>query len=129
MNNKCQNCGNCCLDTEMMVSRKDINLILKKYPQDLREEDFIIECKGFFQLKNINGHCIFLDISTKTCKIYINRPQGCRFYPLTYNEDKKSCVFDEDCPRNHLFYQSKDEFEKTCKKIKRFVRKDLNLDL
>jgi len=128
--NPCKNdCGICCIDTEMMVSKKDINLILKSYSPNLRKEDFVLESNGFFQLRNVNGYCIFLDISTKTCKIYNNRPQGCRFYPLTYDKDKKTCVFDEDCPRIHLFYQSNNEFEKTCKQIKKFVREHLNIDL
>ena len=129
MNEKCKDCGKCCVDTEMMVSKRDINLILRKNSLALREEDFIVESNGYFQLRNINGHCIFLDISTKTCNIYINRPQGCRFYPLIYDKDKETCVFDEDCPRTHLFYNSNDEFEKTCKQIKKFVREDLNIDL
>ena len=129
MTKKCKDCGKCCLDTEMILSKRDINLILRKYPHDLREEDFVLESNGFLQLRNINGHCIFLDISTKMCKIYINRPQGCRFYPLIYDKDKRICVFDEDCSRTHLFYQSGDEFEKICKQIKKFVREDLNIDL
>ncbi len=128
MKEKCKNCGKCCFDTEMMLTKTDINLILRSYPQDLREEDFVLESNGFFQLRNVNGHCIFLDISTKTCKIYTNRPQGCRFYPLTYDKDKKKCVFDEDCPRTHLFYRSGDDFKKTCKQLKKFVRKYLNID-
>ena len=129
MKNKCQDCGKCCLDTEMMVSKKDISLILKSYSPNLRKEDFVREINDDFLLKNINGHCIFLDISTNMCKIYNNRPQGCRFYPLTYDKDKKTCVFDEDCPRIHLFYQSNNEFEQTCKQIKKFVREHLNIDL
>ena len=40
-----------------------------------------------------------------------------------------TCVFDEDCPRIHLFYQSNNEFEQTCKQIKKFVREHLNIDL
>ena len=128
MKEKCKDCGICCIDTEMMVSKKDINLILKSYAPNLRKEDFVRKINDYFQLKNINGHCVFFDISTKTCKIYTKRPQGCRFYPLTYDKDKKTCVFDEDCPRTHLFYRSGDEFEKTCKQIKKFVRKYLNID-
>lgn len=129
MTEKCKDCGKCCLDIEMILSKKDITLILQSYSQDLRKEDFVCESIGFFQLRNINGHCIFFDLSTKMCKIYPNRPQGCRFYPLIYNKDKKICVFDKDCPRTHLFYQSDDEFEKICKQIKMFVKEDLNLDL
>ncbi len=129
MTEKCKDCGKCCLNTEMMLSKKEIILLLKNYPQDLQEEDFVLKNNEYFQLKNVNGHCVFFDISTKKCKIYSNRPQGCRFYPLTYDKDKKTCVFDEDCPRTHLFYQSHDEFEKTCEQIQKFLREYLDIKL
>jgi Fe-S-cluster containining protein len=130
MKNKCENCGGlCCLDTQMLLSKDDVNLILKNYPDKLKKEDFIFEINRYFQLKNINGHCVFFDSYTEMCKIYKYRPQGCRFYPLIYDKDKETCIFDEDCPRNHLFYNSSTIFEKTCKKIKEFVRNQLNIDL
>ena len=129
MKNKCKDCGKCCLDTEMMLSKRDINQILQYYSQDFQKDDFAIKIDGNMQLKNINGHCIFFDISTKMCKIYPNRPQGCRFYPLIYDKDKKACVFDEDCPRTRLFYQSSNEFEKTCKQVQKFLREYLDIEL
>jgi Fe-S-cluster containining protein len=130
MKNKCENCGGlCCLDTQMLLSKDDVNLILKNYPDKLKKEDFIFEINRYFQLKNINGHCVFFDSYTEMCKIYKYRPQGCRFYPLIYDKDKETCIFDEDCPRNHLFYKSKDEFETICKKIKEFIRTQLSIEL
>lgn len=122
MMEKCKDCGKCCLNTEMILSNSDINLILNNYSHGLREEDFVMKNQDFSQLKNIDGHCVFFDPITKTCKIYTYRPQGCRFYPLIYDEDKKICVYDDDCPRTYLFHQSDSEFEKTCKQIKKFVR-------
>ena len=63
------------------------------------------------------GYCVLFDSKTKLCKVYENRPQGCRFYPLTFNLDTKLCVLDEDCPRPELFYPSSKSRINTCKKI------------
>ena len=58
MNNKCKTCGNCCLNTDMLLSEHDINRILKL--TDLKPENFLFQNKsGFSQLKNINSHCFF----------------------------------------------------------------------
>ncbi|MFW9969203.1 MAG: hypothetical protein ACFFDF_03320 [Candidatus Odinarchaeota archaeon] len=32
MKNVCENCGECCLETEMILSQQDIDLIVKKHP-------------------------------------------------------------------------------------------------
>ena len=86
MNNKCKDCGKCCLETEMILSQRDIKLILSNFPNPIREEDFTL--KNFedqYQLKNKKGHCVFLEPTQKFCKIYEYRPQGCRFYPLIFD--------------------------------------------
>jgi len=114
----------------MILSEQDINLITKKSSSNLKKEDFVFRSKsGYFQLKNINGHCIFFDFATKLCKIYDLRPKGCRFYPLIYNFEKKSCIFDNECPRPHLFYQEIQEFKDTCQKIKQFLKEQLDLEI
>lgn len=131
MENKCRDCGICCLNTDMILSEQDISLILKSCASnDLRREDFIFRNKrGHFQLKGIENHCVFFDTITKTCKIYYARPQGCRFYPLIYDYDKKKCVFDKDCPRTHFFYQNNDKLERSCKKIKKFIKEQLFINI
>ena len=118
MKKKCKDCGICCLETDMLVSELDIELILNSNSlENLRKEDFSFKNKeGYIQLKNIKEHCYFLDIALKSCIIYENRPQGCRFYPLIYDREKKSCILDSDCPRRHLFYQNSQEFRDSCKK-------------
>ena len=130
MKNKCENCGECCLNTEMILSKKDVDIIMKNSTKNLQKEDFVFKNKdGFFQLKNINGHCIFLDILTKQCNVYEHRPQGCRFYPLIFDFQEKNCIFDNDCPRPHLFYQDKTEFKNICKALMRFLKQELGLKL
>jgi Fe-S-cluster containining protein len=126
MKNKCVDCGNCCRETEMILSTRDVARIKNNDPKNLREIDFVKKIEDrLFQLKNIDGHCVFFDPTTKLCKIYEVRPQGCRFYPLIYDSDKRLCVLDKECPRPELFYPNKNSRVKTCKKIVRFLEKQV----
>lgn len=128
MKNKCENCGDCCKQTEMILSEKDIIFILNIGSMNLRREDFIQKNKdGVYQLKNDKGYCVFFKTHIKLCKIYKFRPQGCRFYPLIYDLDYKKCIFDKDCPRTDLFYISKEELKDTCKRIKNFLKEHLKI--
>lgn len=128
MKNKCQNCGECCLRTEMILSKNDIIKIINNTDQNLQKKDFVFNNKdGFSQLKNIKDHCIFLDSHSDQCKIYEHRPQGCRFYPLIFDFHLKNCIFDNDCPRLHLFYQNKTELKNTCVNLSRFLKQELGL--
>ena len=126
MKNKCIACGNCCRETEMILSKKDIENIINSPQNTLKEVDFVENSiEGFFQLRNVNGCCFFFDSATNLCKIYDVRPQGCRFYPLIYDSDKNSCVFDRDCPRTELFYPNQKSVRKTCAKIIWFLEKQV----
>ena len=129
MNEKCNECGICCYNTEMILSESDIKLILtKSYIPNLKESDFITKNNGtFYKLKNINNYCYFFEITSKKCKIYDIRPQGCRFYPMIYDQDKEKCILDNDCERKELFYQDSIKFTNTCLKLKEFLKKDLLL--
>ena len=131
MKNKCKECGVCCLDTNMILSLQDISLIQRIYvSNNLRREDFVFGNKnGLFHLKNIKNRCVFFDIISKTCRIYSFRPKGCTFYLLIYDFDKEKCVFDEDCPRVHLFYQNNKKYERVCKEIKKFLKDQLSINL
>ena len=130
MRSRCENCGKCCLETEMIVSRQDIELIKTSYPNNLRKQDFVFKNNNDqFQLKNIEGHCVFLDNSSKNCNIYRYRPQGCKFYPLIYDINEEKCKLDEDCPRTSLFYKNKQEFKIACQNLKIFIIKQLNMKI
>jgi len=126
MKTNCEDCGNCCRETEMILSARDIARIMKNGRKNLLPNYFVQKTDdGLFQLKNANGHCIFFDSKTKECEIYENRPQGCRFYPLTFNLDTKLCVLDEDCPRPELFYPSSKSRINTCKNIIKFLEEQI----
>jgi Fe-S-cluster containining protein len=87
------NCSQCCLDTEMPLTYKDITRIEEV---GIERTFFVIEENGWLQLRNSGGKCIFL--KKGLCSIYKQRPQGCRLYPLIYDEETTSAVLDDDCP-------------------------------
>jgi len=130
MRNKCENCGKCCLETEMILSQQDIELIKNSYPNNLRKQDFVFKNKNDqFQLKNIEEHCVFFDLTSKNCNIYKFRPQGCRFYPLMFDINEEKCKLDEDCPRTNLFYKNKQDLKIDCQNLKIFLKKQLNMKI
>jgi Fe-S-cluster containining protein len=60
---------------------------------------------GWLQLKNYDGRCVFND--GKKCSIYEYRPEGCKLYPIIYDEDKNHATLDVDCPHRDEFKISK----------------------
>ncbi len=129
MKDPCENCGKCCLDTEMILSENDINSIINSQ-KGLKKADFAQKNdEGFFQLINIDGHCYFFELDSKTCKIYDNRPKGCQFYPLIFDLDENDCRFDETCPKPSLLYQDKGDLKRICIEIKKFIKEDLEIDI
>ena len=114
----------------MPLSESDIELIITNSFDDLKKEDFAIKKnEDYFQLKNTDGHCFFLDNQSKSCNIYANRPQGCRFYPIIYDFDNNQCVFDEECPRTDLFQLVEIDFNQICYRIKKFLREELKISI
>jgi len=72
-------------------------------------DSFVVNINGWLQLKNYEGRCVFND--GRQCLIYENRPEGCKIYPITYDEDKNCAVLDEDCPHRNSFKISEVELE------------------
>jgi len=60
-------------------------------------DEFAIFNGYYWQLRNINGHCYFLNPKTNKCKIYPYRPIGCKIYPIIYIENIGVSV-DSECP-------------------------------
>ena len=126
MKNKCVDCGICCHETEMILSARDVDRIKNNDPKNMGIINFVKKtADGLFQLKNADRYCVFFNTTTKSCKIYEVRPQGCRFYPLIYDSDKKLCVLDQECPRPELFYPNRNSRLKTCEKIVKFLEKQV----
>jgi len=86
----------------MPLSKKDIERI-KSLSFDY--DYFVINKDGWLQLKNYDGKCVFND--GKQCSIYKDRPEGCRSYPIIYDDDEECATLDEDCPHRDEFKISK----------------------
>ena len=100
-------CNLCCVETKMPLSRSDIKRILK---MGYSLKDFAVKTAEGWQLKNRSGRCVFL--GEGGCKIYPYRPEGCRVYPLVYDEASGTAVLDDLCPY-------KDEFKVSDRDIER----------
>ena len=91
-------CIDCCTETQMPLSSGDIKRIENL---GFKKDSFVVSKKGWQQLKNLNGRCVFHD--GKHCKIYENRPEGCKLYPVIFDYDRKQAILDEECPYNKSF--------------------------
>ncbi|MCD6157590.1 MAG: YkgJ family cysteine cluster protein [Euryarchaeota archaeon] len=90
-------CGKCCYNTKMILTFDDI-LRISSLGYD--PNDFVI-IDEYPRLRNVNGHCVFLDESTNSCLIYEHRPIGCKLYPLIYDPEKNTIRLDDFCPKRN----------------------------
>ena len=101
---ECLECGDCCLETEMLLSKKDMDRLEKK---GFKSKYFSRQNnEGYVVLKNRKGHCIFFDVEQKRCKIYEDRPMGCRLYPIIF-DDMKGIVADTLCPAKNKWTENR----------------------
>ncbi len=111
---RCSNCGVCCTDTEMLLSKKDMERLANRgFKADFFAK---IDNEGYVQLKNNGGYCVFYDPKNHRCNVYIDRPAGCRVYPVILDEEK-GIILDDIC---HSRYTISDEEKKV--KGKRVVK-------
>lgn len=83
----------------MPLTKRDVERIKKiGYPEGY----FVDRRSRIPRLKNVEGHCVFLNPDTNACTIYSDRPEGCRLYPLIYDEERDRIVVDPLCPKAHL---------------------------
>ena len=91
---RCSNCGVCCTETEMLLSKKDIKRLESA---GFNQNHFVkYDKQGYAQLKNLDGYCIFYDLKNRQCSVYVNRPAGCRVYPVILHEDS-GIILDNIC--------------------------------
>ena len=110
-------CVECCKKTSMPLSRLDVERIKSK---GYRVKDFTVKHGGELQLKNSKGKCVFL--RDNRCIIYSVRPEGCRFYPLVYDENCDDFVIHDFCPHGHEFKFSKEDVEKLSVLLKKLYK-------
>ncbi len=92
---RCTHCGVCCKETEMLLSREDIERLAKiGYERDFFAQS---DQQGYFTLRNRRGYCVFYDVEKRICNVRSSRPLGCRIYPVIYDEEK-GIVVDSICP-------------------------------
>jgi hypothetical protein len=79
----------------MLLSAKDI----KRLENQGYTRDFFVQFdnEGYATLKNHRGYCVFYNPEKNRCKVRAHRPEGCRIYPVLYDEDKGITV-DTICP-------------------------------
>jgi Fe-S-cluster containining protein len=73
-------------------------------------------------LKNRNGRCVFL--GDKGCIIYSFRPEGCRLYPLIYNENNGKVLIHDLCPYGHEFNVTREDIDNLIVLIKKLYKKE-----
>jgi uncharacterized protein len=101
----CSNCGVCCTETEMLLSKKDITRLENL---GYRIATFVrFDKQGYATLKNCDGYCFFYDLTKRRCSVYGDRPSGCRVYPVIVDEGS-GIVLDTICEsRNTITEQEK----------------------
>ncbi len=114
---RCSNCGICCERTEMELSSDDVKRLEKA---GFRRDQFSVLDDGI-RLRNVGGWCYFYVLAERKCRVYRNRPLGCRLYPLVFSDDEGVVVVDELCPMG----QSVSELELRTKGsvLRRLLRK------
>jgi uncharacterized protein len=100
---RCSNCGICCTETEMLLSKRDIRRLEKI--GFIHNQFVIYDMKGYATLKNREGYCVFYDLKKRQCSIYKNRPSGCRVYPVILDEET-GIVLDNICQSRMSISQS-----------------------
>ncbi|MCW3997713.1 MAG: YkgJ family cysteine cluster protein [Candidatus Bathyarchaeota archaeon] len=111
-------CGTCCQETEMLLSKKDIERLQKKgfsikfFARNVKE--------GYITLRNLNGHCVFFDVKNIKCKVYRDRPIGCRLYPIIFDE-AKGVIVDKLCPAHRSWTENNKKV--VGKKVIRLLKK------
>ena len=92
---RCLRCGVCCSKTEMLLANADVERLVRKgYGAEFFAR---FGRDGYVTLRNRRGRCVFYDVAKRCCRVYADRPLGCRIYPVMYDEEK-GIVVDGICP-------------------------------
>ena len=109
----------CCVETEMTLTESDMERIDSL--GHMRSEYVVRTKDGFYQLRNLDDYCCFYDSEKKTCRIYEQRPDGCRFYPIIYDARRHRCVVDKDCPSRETI--TTEEINRACPEVRKLVKR------
>ena len=81
----------------MELSTDDIRRLEKA---GYHRDQFSVLNNHVIRLMNVDGWCYFYNLAERNCRVYKNRPLGCRLYPIVYSADEGATV-DELCPMKH----------------------------
>jgi Fe-S-cluster containining protein len=109
-------CSKCCIETYMPLS---LATIARLRELGYKVNEFVVQRGGERRLRNREGKCFFL--TDKGCKVYEDRPMGCRFYPLVFDLDR-DVVVDPECAHGDQFEVDPDEAEKLIAFIRKLKR-------
>jgi Fe-S-cluster containining protein len=89
----------------MLLSKKDIKRLVDR---GFRQNQFVrYDKSGYGVLKNRDGYCVFYDQVKRLCSVYVDRPAGCRVYPVIVDEEK-GVILDAICEsRNSISEEEK----------------------
>jgi uncharacterized protein len=108
---RCSNCGVCCTETEMLLSKKDIKRLEKN---GFSQNQFVIyDTQGYATLKNRDGYCVFYDLKNRQCSVYVDRPAGCRVYPVILDEET-GIILDDICESRNSITASEKKSKGKC---------------
>lgn len=115
------NCHHCCIETEMLLTKKDIKTITKH--TGIKPEKYVRVTEDEFKMLKNSKHadkktCFFLN-EKGFCEINDIKPEGCQFYPLIWDFEYHKAVKDDYCPYWKEFNPSVDEL----KSIELFILK------
>jgi len=100
----------------MPLTSSDIERIAKL---GFNPDEFTVVEEGEIRLRNVSGKCFFL--TDNGCKIYPHRPEGCRLYPLIYDESSSSFLIDSLCPYRHEFKVREEDKTRLIRLLKRLT--------
>ncbi|XES77594.1 MAG: YkgJ family cysteine cluster protein [Candidatus Bathyarchaeia archaeon] len=87
---RCNRCGVCCQETDMLLCSADIARLEK---QGYSKASFVrFDQEGYALLRNRQGHCVFYNPQACRCDVYASRPFGCRVYPVILDEGNRVIV-------------------------------------
>jgi len=102
----------------MLLSTEDIERLERK---GYSKKFFVrFDSEGYAKLRNLQGHCVFYDAEKQRCKVYTDRPLGCRLYPVIYDETK-GIVVDSICQAQRNLNAKK--MERKGKKVAKLLEK------
>ncbi len=110
-------CYACCEATEMPLTEADV---ARLEGAGFDAGRFTVEGGGDVRLANVDGACYFL--RGGRCSAYETRPEGCRVYPLVYDERVHKFVMDPVCPHGAEFPVTREDKERLKRLLHRIDR-------